>query len=337
MRDSIDKLQAEIDSLQLNLVDTETNYAMECERLNEELTEKHRELDTNLAEKNLEIEQALDKLSQIERELEITQVSYENKLEDLVSHKDHEINSLQEELQTILDKNNNEISKLQKILDETSQSGELQKSERIELSLKVNKLETLIVEKTKQIDESKLTIVELTSDLENLKIEHENENKENKHQLTSLENKLQNVTESKNEIINNFKSMVAEKDTQVISLNVAVTKLNEEVSRLGDQLNETQAELEIGNNELIALKEEHESIIQRRDENLTIKNQELRDLHDQINTLKHNQIQLETEKEQVINEKAEVKQVCNQNEISFMDCDVLILRLTTFYLLGFRD
>lgn len=322
MRESIDQLQAEIDSLQQNLVDTENNYAMECERLNEELTEKHKELDTNFAEKDVEIKVALNKISEIERELEHTKVGYENKLEDLVSHKDHEINSLKDEMQTVIDRNNDEISKLKKILNETSQSGELQKSERIELSMKVNQLESLIDYKTKEIEESKLKFDELALELEKLKVQHGNENKDSKHQLDLLENKLLNVTESKDEIINSFKSMVAEKDSQVIALNVEVTKLSEEVARLSDQLNETQAELEIGTNELIALKEEHESIIYRRDDNLAIKNQELRDLHDTINALKESKTHLETEKEQMKQENAEIKQVCTQGKN--VCCDVLL-------------
>lgn len=318
MRDSNEKSQAEIEILQQTLVDTESNYAMECERLNEEITEKHKELDMNLADKDIEIKQTLDKLSELERELENTTVSYENKLEELVSHKDHEINGLKEEMRTVLDKNNNEISNLRKILDETSQTGELQKSERLELSLKINELETIIEAKTKEIEAIKFNFGEMTSDLEKLKVEHESENKESIHQLEILQIKLQNVTESKDEIINNFKSMVSEKDNQVISLNVEVTKLSEEVSRLSEQQNETQAELEIGNNELIALKEEHEDIIQRRDDNLNIKNQELRHLHNEINALKESKTQLDIEKEQMINETTREKQVCTLGRSCFV-------------------
>ncbi|XP_047029734.1 huntingtin-interacting protein 1 isoform X3 [Helicoverpa zea] len=134
---------------------------------------------------------------------------------------------------------------------------------------------------------------------EEQKASYEDQLKECNCEITILKDRLQNVTECKDEIITNLKSMVAEKDGQVISLNVEVTQLTNENSRLKDELTETQAELEIGKNELFSLRDEHDKIVERNESNLAMKNQELRELHDQVKELSEQKTVLERAKEKI--------------------------------------
>nr|XP_049694410.1 huntingtin-interacting protein 1 isoform X1 [Helicoverpa armigera] len=134
---------------------------------------------------------------------------------------------------------------------------------------------------------------------EEQKASYEDQLKECNCEITILKDRLQNVTECKDEIITNLKSMVAEKDGQVISLNVEVTQLTDENSRLKDELTETQAELEIGKNELFSLRDEHDKIVEINESNLAMKNQELRELHDQVKELSEQKTVLERAKEKI--------------------------------------
>lgn len=280
----ISKLQERIDEL--------VQYQVTAESLKAELTEGGNELSKQLKEVLYEKEQ-LQNTVQVKL-IEISEL--ENKLKDLADSKEQEVMVLKGEIQETIDEKNTEIDNLKTMIEEKSEFGQRQQSETEHLAKNILALETTINNTNIQLQEQKAS--------------YEDQLKECNTEITILKNKLESVTESKDEIIANFKSMVAEKDAQVIALNVEVTQLTDENARLTDELKESQAELEIGNNELYSLREEHEKIVERNESNLTMKNQELRELHDKINELTEQKSELEQEKEKLSNELNSEKEVC---------------------------
>lgn len=300
MSSEVENLQHELDDLvEYKTANEIFVYALTLERDDavsklEEITNIKNKVEEELQEKNTELS------------------NVKNQMQEIESNKDHEINRLKEELEATGQKFSTEIGILKMRIDEKSQYGDAQKSESENLYQEIITLTTKINEKDKNIAESNTKLDEITSELEKLKTEHENIKKDTKYEITILENKLQNVTDSKDEIINNLKSMVSEKDSQVISLTVESTKLSEEVARLTDLLEESQAELEIGKNELYTLNEEHENIVITNETNISMKNKELRSLHDEIKELKQMKIDLEHERDKN-NQYVSEKQVCKRN------------------------
>ncbi|XP_075978441.1 huntingtin interacting protein 1 isoform X2 [Anticarsia gemmatalis] len=236
-------------------------------------------------------------------------VDLENKLKDLENNKNQEIQDINDNLQKLLEDKNNEIDELRKLIDELSELGDKQKSESDSLSQHITVLTTTIEIKTTEITELTVKLNETLTNLEEQKNQYENKLKDYTYEITILKDKLHNLSESKDEIITSLKSMITEKDEQVIALNVEVTKIAEDNARLKEELEESQAEIEIGNNELLSLKEEHEKIVEINENNLVMKNQELRELHDKVNEVTSQKVELETEKEKLTTEFSSEKEV----------------------------
>lgn len=163
-------------------------------------------------------------------------------------------------------------------------------------------LNTIIENNKKEIDELNSKLAEAVSALEKQKEEFEELKKDNDVKVTILRDKIDTITNCKDDIIKSLKDLITEKDEQVISLNVEMNKLSGDISRLEDELKEAQAELEIGQNEIMTLRDEHDNIVDRNESNLTLKNQELRTLHEEINKLSQEKSELVAEKEKLLNE-----------------------------------
>ncbi|KAH9627902.1 hypothetical protein HF086_015346 [Spodoptera exigua] len=277
------KLQQRIDEL--------VQYQVAAETLKAELAKDRNELSVKVKELLQEKEEMQSNLQEKLSEI----LSLETKLKELEDSRNQEVMTLKEEIQKTIDEKNTELERLQAVLDEKSEFGQRQLSESENLSKNILELEATIRDTNVQLQEQKAS--------------YENQLKDCNCEITILEEKLQTVTESKDEMIANLKGMVAEKDGQVIALNVEVTQLADENTRLKDELNETQAELEIGRNEFLSLREEHEKIVNTNESNLTMKNQELRDLHDKINELTAQKTELEQEKEKISNDMNLEKEV----------------------------
>ncbi|XP_026739125.1 huntington interacting protein related 1 isoform X2 [Trichoplusia ni] len=367
----VSELQSEIDGLQHKLTITETDYTAQNQKMRDELVTKNQELDDQLKSKETEIKEALDKLEELQIQLQnsntdhetkindneteisnlqakieeliaskdtnealiaeltdeknnlnvqLTEVlaekqkiednlteklteilNLENNLKDLETSKDQELLQLKEELQKAIDEKNNELTNLNKIVEERSEFGDKQKFESETLSKNVIELQAIIDERNKQLQEQKLS--------------YEDRLKDSNCELTILKDKLQILTESKDEIIENLKSMISEKDRQVITLNVEVTQLADENTRLKDELSETQAQLEIGSDELFTMKDEHETFVDRNERNIAMKNKELRELHDKINELTKLKEELQQDNEKLINELNSEKEVLQSKHL----------------------
>lgn len=220
-----------------------------------------------------------------------------------------EISELKYKLDLISEEKGKEIERLQSLLQEKIEFGDKQMSEGKNLLDTISDLQTSIKDKDKEIEGMKSNLDEITNALEKQKLESESQSKENECKISVLNEKLQNVTHYKDEIITDLKAMIAEKDERVIELNVEVNKLSGEVANLDEGLKESQAELEIGKNEFLILREEHEAITARNETNTALKNQEMRSLHDKVNDLHQEKTKLEAEKEKCANEFALEKEV----------------------------
>ncbi|PZC85734.1 hypothetical protein B5X24_HaOG215096 [Helicoverpa armigera] len=296
--DQLEELRLELENTKANYESTIAEKVTEITSLEEQNDElgKYKETTEILkAELTQERDELNEQLKQILEEKEAIQSNLNEKeteivdlltqLQDLENSKDQEVSALKEEIQKTIEDKNNEIENLKSVLDEKSEFGDRQKSESEHLSKNIIALETTMNETKIKLQEQKAS--------------YEDQLKECNCEITILKDRLQNVTECKDEIITNLKSMVAEKDGQVISLNVEVTQLTDENSRLKDELTETQAELEIGKNELFSLRDEHDKIVEINESNLAMKNQELRELHDQVKELSEQKTVLERAKEKI--------------------------------------
>lgn len=305
-----------LENLRLELAKTQTNYDSKTNENVTEISNLRDKIDKLVQYKNtaeayktelleernklsLQLMELLDEKQIIQNNLteKLTEISsLEIKLNDLELQKNQELVNLKEELQKMIDEKNSEINDLKKSLDEKSEFGVRQKSESDCLSKNILELET--------------TIADINNKLQEQKVSYEDRIKECNCEITILKNKIEIVTQCKDEIITDLKSMIAEKNDQVISLNAEVTQLADDNSRLTEELKETHAELEIGKNELISMREEHEKMVERNECNLSLKNQELRELHDRINELAKQKIDLELSKEKLTNELSLEKEVC---------------------------
>lgn len=305
LQETLDKLtllQTELQKVKNSNNERDTEITLELETL-QAIIEDYKNKITVLTAEREDIQVKLE-----EKLLQMTDI--ENAFLKLENDKNQEISELKEDLERKIADKNEECLELRKVLAEKSEISDRQIFESGVLRTKITEFENVISDKNKAIDCLNLKLNEALYNVDEQKKSYEEQMKEKTYEIAILNDKLQNVNVCKDEIINNLKSMIAEKDKQVIALNVEVLKISEDNIRLKDELVETQAELEIGNNELVTLREEHESIIARNESNLALKNQELRTLHDEINSLNQQKKELENEKEKIGIEFGAEKQVC---------------------------
>ncbi|XP_072949421.1 uncharacterized protein, partial [Epargyreus clarus] len=319
-------LQTELEILQRRLADAEAKVSLSYDKFESQFESKKYEFEECLNIKDNEIKQVIENLEQTKLELETKHTKYEKVLQD----KDTEISDLQKELKNVqvsksaldtlvadlqtqvdsmesekkdaitkvndLEERSNEkdnkIKELQQILTTAVELNDKQINDSEGFTAIISGLQKTVEDKENEISNLKLKVADILESNQKERKEFEECQKESKIEMMILKDKLQNVIICKDELINDLKHMIAEKDSQVITLNVEVNKLAEEVLRLKDELTETHAELEIGQNELLNLKEEHDRIIDRNESNLALKNQELRALHDKINQLNDEKVDL---------------------------------------------
>ncbi|XP_049873149.1 huntingtin-interacting protein 1 isoform X3 [Pectinophora gossypiella] len=380
----INNLQLELETLRIKLIDSEKNLEIRCKKISDEFSQKNRELEEGLIRRETEIKDALEKMAQLESEIEVTKEKFEetvtekdrkvanlqDKLNELIlikgindttlkeievekekvkvqlaeisnekesllktlaekeseisnlgntikelqtreqiqktsfeeidKNKTKEISELQERLQNVIQEKDSEINELRKILQDKT---ELQKSEGETLIKTISELKTSIIDKDKEIETLTSKLMETTDELEKQTTDLELLKKENELKITLLEDKLQTVTQCKDEIIDTLTGSIAEKDNQVITLNVEVNTLSADVARLEEELKETQAEMEIGKNELLTLREEHDRIVEINENNIALKNKELRSLNDEVEKLTRENAELISEKDKLTEEK----------------------------------
>ncbi|XP_037868330.1 huntingtin-interacting protein 1 isoform X2 [Bombyx mori] len=321
----VNQLQMDLDKLKQNLADVESNYSLKFEILNEEMVKKNSEFEKILNEKDCDLKEALQKLEAIENDyetvkkiykeqeqekqeqinklsLEIENCKRNNEIVQEVNNEKLELANRISDLECLGEKNNNKIGELNEIIQEQKELVEREKQQNESLSIRIKELESEREEHSKNIDELNEQLKDALSRSEKLKFDYEDQLKSTNYNVTLLNDKLQNVTGCKDDLIDSLKSMITEKDKQVINLNCEVTKLTENVTRLTEELTETHAELEIGKNEFFTLREEFENIMDRNEKDLALKDQELANLRDEINKITKKTDKLEKEKVDLLSE-----------------------------------
>lgn len=236
--------------------------------------------------------------------------SLQNKLEEIENSKRNKILELQEESNLKLEELNRNINNVQvQLKDQTNLNDELRAETEV-LVHKINIFEKSIENRDKQIEQLSLDLNKATSLCEKQNAECELLQKEAEYAKITLNETLQNVTTTKDVIINDLKSMIAEKDDQVITLTIEVGKLNENIRSLNEVITETQAELEITKDELLNIREEYQFSINKNQENIDMKNIELRSLREKVDELTKSNSELVAERGQIIDECKIEKQVC---------------------------
>ncbi|XP_022837806.1 huntingtin-interacting protein 1-related protein isoform X4 [Spodoptera litura] len=313
--------KAEVDKLSASLRAAAAQHESARLALQQQLNDRNKDVELlqQSASSSEEIEAYKSEILSLRTELEQSRQK-ELELETLKAS----MEALEIEHNTATKEQEEKLTTVTNELKETTETLEKIKQEKEEREVELSKVKEELVglressgEEYKKVVEEKEAALKQVAELqqqhlqekEEQKAAYENQLKDCNCEITILKEKLQTVTESKDEIIGNLKGMVAEKDGQVIALNVEVTQLADENTRLKDELNETQAELEIGRNEFLTLREEHENIVNMNENNLTIKNLELRDLHEKINELTAQKAEVEQEKEKISNEMNLEKEV----------------------------
>ncbi|CAK1580482.1 unnamed protein product [Parnassius mnemosyne] len=252
-----------------------------------------------------------------EKDVEITRLESNIKKVDYDKHtalsqlqdKNQEISILEKKLTETIKEKDLEFENVQQLLIEKTDCYQAQIATQESLMNNISNLKIIIANKDKQIAELSSKLDENLLCIEKERKQFEADHNKYEIELSIMQEKLQHICDSKEELIKNFKEIISEKDKQVIDLNVEVNKLSVEVSRLNEELNKASAELEIGKNELLNLKDEYEHIISKNEANLDLKNNDLRTLNDEINKLSSEKKDILAEKESLINELTNHKQV----------------------------
>lgn len=280
----------------------------ENNKIKMEITEEKEEK-SRLIQALSEKEADISNLGNLIKELEENNKNQNEILLETEKLKNQEISELQFKLDLISEEKGKEIDRLQLLLQEKIEFGDKQMTEGQSLLNTISELQTSIKDKNNEIEALKSYLDAATSTLEKQKSDFESQLKENEYNISLLNEKLQTVTHFKDEIITDLKALIAEKDERVIALNIEVNKLSGDVANLEAELKESQAKLEIGRNEFLILKEEHEARIARNETDTALKNQEVRSLYDKINELHQKNAKLDAEKEKSAIEFALEKEV----------------------------
>ncbi|XP_059052001.1 huntingtin-interacting protein 1 [Achroia grisella] len=340
IKDSLERLEqmeTQLKNLKSDNEDRIIEETTKVENLQEQITHLTQNRDTNIVllkdietEKN-SLQSNLDKaikelnilqesinekttlVQNLEIELAETETNNQIAYEQLENRKNEEIALLQERYKSEVADKHSEITELRKLLQENTEIGNEQKTKSEYLLNTITELESKITVQNNEIEQLSLTLKDTSATLDKQNNNFIIKENEYNNEITVLKDKLQNVIDTKDELIDSLKTMISNKDEEVVSLNVEVKNLTDEVLQLKDELQEAQAELEIGKNELLTLEEEHQNISERNDNNLLLKNQELRTLHDEIGKLNKDKSELITEKEKLINEFTIEKQVYINN------------------------
>ncbi|KAI8436986.1 hypothetical protein MSG28_010389, partial [Choristoneura fumiferana] len=289
--DLVNNLKTELESSQHKVLETETNYKTYILKLNDELETKNQEYERNINKRDEELRETLETQAKLEHDKIDASEEFKKQLAEIILEKD-EI-----------------ISKIQNDLQEKQENIGVQSTECDSLKGTISEMKTEIDEKIKEIKVLQLKLEENITSSENQKIEHENQLKESQTQIKLLKDQYKQLVENTEEIITDLKSQLAEKDDQVICFDVEINNLNETVSKLEEEMSETQAELEISKNELLQMREEHEAIMERNEKNLTLKNQELRTLYDDVKKLTDEKTELAADIQKNIEDFNTEKQV----------------------------
>ncbi|KPI95664.1 Huntingtin-interacting protein 1 [Papilio xuthus] len=232
----------------------------------------------NAAEMQVELLQSdVNDLKNKLKEITDVKIQIEKALED----RETNISCLENKIKEVVYENAIKIEELEKLLEEKNEICQTKIAESETLSKKISELETMLSSKDENITE-----------------------------LIKKLNKELGVTD---DVFNNFKELLTDKDQQILALNTEVTKLTDQLTRLEDELKETNAELEIGNNELIVLKDDFENMKVQDDYELSIKNKELQKLENEITKLSTEKEDIEIEKDKIINELSVEKEVLVKN------------------------
>ncbi|CAG9102883.1 unnamed protein product [Plutella xylostella] len=291
--DKIKLLQSEVD----NLTESREESTTSIKKLKEEYNVIKENLSIEIENKNKlqsEVEKNLNELQKLNNDHATAYSEMEQKMNAIVSELNEDITGKE-----------SDIIALKSNISEISDANLKQKYELESLTNTISGLQADIDIRDTKIQELNDKIVVISSDVDNQRSELEVQIKQYQVDITNLQEKLKD----KQEIINDLKKAQAEKDDKIIAISVEAKTLANDVAKLEDDLNERNAELEIANNELLNLKEEHYAIVSNNDVNVTMKNDELRNLHEQVKKLTEQQTKCLSDKESILSELADYKEV----------------------------
>lgn len=280
-----------------------------CGKLNQLLRERTEELDSIVREKDSKMQQLYESLNTLQgaldekikeevnreeciKELRSCVESYETLNASLTTETKGLITQLQDtitakqHLQTTIDEKTNEITRLEnKLKDMERDAINAVNIVKEDCQSKIIELEAL---KNKNLDmQNNFTI-----------------------ELAMLNDKLIHERESKDGIIQHLTLTITDKDRHIAEMNARILELSQHKSKLDKELTETKSALEVERDDFLSFKAEHDTLVTRNNEKVSLKDQRLKELENNLNELNDQKLQLEKEKQLILNEFNAEKKVC---------------------------
>ncbi|XP_068633552.1 huntingtin-interacting protein 1 [Battus philenor] len=230
-------------------------------------------------------------------------------MEDLTAQKDTYTTQLKNRLEEIESEKNIEIQRLQQLLSEKTDTYLEKINENEKFLSKISELESSITKKDENISELQAKLNEELICIENERKEFEVYQNQTTMEITSLRESIQHVSNSKEEAIVNYNEIITEKDKEIITLRGEINKSLNELVRVQNELKETHVELETTTNNLLSLKEDLTNLKNINDADLAFEHSKYQKLSDEFAKLTAEKIETETENHKVIDELTVQKQV----------------------------
>ncbi|CAG9561748.1 unnamed protein product [Danaus chrysippus] len=224
-------LQADLEYFKSKLTETQNNFDSQCRKLNEELNSKNEELQVILDKKDTEVNEAIDKLSLLQTQIE----NFQNDIETskaTIDKQNEEIDTLNNKINILEKDKENSIIEFENINTLNNMLDEQLQEER----QKRNLLDKEITEKVKEVTRLKENIEELKTDFESrLRIKDDN--------IESLRTDIEKLFVERDETLHERNNL--------LSINQGLQK---SIKELQNKENELTAEIEKARRENVTLK-----------------------------------------------------------------------------------
>ncbi|XP_050351090.1 huntingtin-interacting protein 1 isoform X2 [Nymphalis io] len=309
-------LQADLETFQMKLTETQSNFERQCSKLDEELSEKNQEFDNILKEKEIEIEEAVKKITLLQNNLD----SIKSNNEEVISNQRNEIDGLKTTISEMMQ--NKEISKkliadLENKITALNNQLEEENSEKLKLtnalterSAEVSDLENKIKSLLETLS-NKDTLLKELEDLKDDELKEQHTRVENLEQsIQSKDNLIEEITLKYQDLSSKFEQQTIEIDTIRNDYANEKDSLENKLEELTLENDKTVAERDI----LITEKQDLETIV------MGLKDIQLKS-HDQIEQALKANIELEaTFKQEIENIKSQYERTNfeKDNEIKIL-------------------
>ncbi|XP_046965544.1 huntingtin-interacting protein 1 isoform X3 [Vanessa cardui] len=236
-------LQADLETIQMKLNESQSNFEQQCHKLDEELSNKNQEFESILKKKDIEIEEAVSKLTLLQNSIE----SIKSNNDEVISNQTVEINGLKTMIDVLTQ--NEAIS--EKLIADFQKQILTLNNKLEEENLEKTKLNNVLTERYTEVSELENKIKNLLENLSNkdtlIKEIEDLKDKELKDQLTRVE-QLEESVQSKDNIIEKltlqYQELTTRFEEKLIEIDTIKNDFSNEKKSLETQLEQLSLENE---------------------------------------------------------------------------------------------